>query len=207
LAGLLPGLAIGAGRPDPRLMLRPPRSSGRPLLARKVYVLGYGWFGALAAVLALVASIVYITSQADSYTLNDLVTSNLLPYDQRVNDEAGQHGLITTSLYAVMSIAALLGAALIRRSAAPNDRRPLLLLLGLVGLSFATLVACIVWPTAHAYIALTTIPNWGWIAALGGTAIVAGLEMIRQRLDPIFKPLPVTSTNQPLRNIQSANKS
>lgn len=207
LAGLLPGLAIGAGRPDPRLMLRPPRATGRPLLARKVYVLGYGWFGALAALLALVASIVYITSQADAYTLNDLVTSNLLPYDQRVNDEAGLHGLITTSLYAVMSIAALLGAALIRRSAAPNDRRPLLLLLGLVGLSFAILVACIVWPTAHAYVALTTIPSWGWVAALGGTAIVAGLEMARQRLDPIFKPQPVASTSQPLRNIQSANKS
>lgn len=207
LAGLLPGLAIGAGRPDPRLMLRPPRSTGRPLLARKVYVLGYGWFGALASVLALVASIVYITSQTDQYALNDLVTSNLLPYDERINDEAGLHGLITTSLYAVMSTAALLGAALIRRSAAPNDRRPMLLLLGLVGLSFGILVGCIIWPTAHAYIALTTIPSWGWAAALGGTTLVAGLEMVRQRLDPIFKPQPATSTSQPLRNIQSANKS
>jgi P-type Ca2+ transporter type 2C len=206
LAGLLPGLAIGAGRPDPRLMLRPPRATGRPLLARKVYLLGYGWFGLLASALALISSVVYFSNQANLYTLNELVSSNLLPYDLRINDAAGLHGLITTSLYVVMSTAALLGAALIRRSAAPNDWRPLLLLLGLVGLSFGILVACIIWETAHAYIALTTIPSWGWVAALGGTAIVAGLEMIRQRLDPIFKLQPLAAGQQPLRNIQSANK-
>jgi P-type Ca2+ transporter type 2C len=206
LAGLLPGLAIGAGRPDPRLMLRPPRVTGRPLLARKVYLLGYGWFGLLASALALIAGVVYFSSQPNVYTLSDLVSSNLLPYDLRINDEAGLHGLITSSLYVVMSTAALLGAALIRRSAAPNDWWPLLLLLGLVGLSFAILVLCIIWQTAHAYIALTTIPNWGWVAALGGTAIVAGLEMIRQRLDPIFKLQPLGAAQQPLRKIQSANK-
>jgi magnesium-transporting ATPase (P-type) len=209
LAGLLPGLAIGAGRPDPRLMLRPPRPTGRPLLARKVYLLGYGWFGGLASALALLTSFLYSSqarAQGGVYTLSDLIVSNLLPFDQRIVDTAGRYGLITTSLYVVVSVAALLGAALIRRSAAPNDRRPLLLLLGLVGLSFAILVACIVLTTLHEYIALTTIPGWGWGAALGGMALVAGLETVRQRLDPIFKP-QAAGANPPLRNIQSANKS
>jgi magnesium-transporting ATPase (P-type) len=210
LAGLLPGLAIGAGRPDPRLMQRPPRPTGRPLLARKVYLLGYGWFGGLASVLAALVSIFYVVQnrdQQEAYSLTEMIASSMLPFEQRITDAAGNYSLVTTSLYVVMSIAALLGAALIRRSAAPNDRRPLFLLLGLVGLSFGILVACIVLPTVHAYIALTTIPNWGWGAALGGTVLVAGLEQIRQRLDPIFKPQPAIGANHPLRNIQSANKS
>ncbi|HEX6288607.1 MAG TPA: cation-transporting P-type ATPase [Herpetosiphonaceae bacterium] len=204
LAGLLPGLAIGAGRPDPRLMLRSPRPTGRPLLARKVYLLGYGWFGGLTATLALLTSIFYVVQVHGQYNLRDLIVSNLLAYEARIADEAGRHGLVATSLYVVMSVAALLGAALIRRSAAPNDRRPLLLLLGLVGLSFGILVVCIIWPTVHAYIALTTIPTWGWGVALAGTVLVAGLEFVRQRLDPIFKPQPTIAAQQPLGNIPSA---
>ena len=44
----------------------------------------------------------------------------------------------------VMSVASLLGVALVRRSAAPNDWRPLVLLYGLVGLSFALLIGIII---------------------------------------------------------------
>jgi magnesium-transporting ATPase (P-type) len=210
LAGLLPGLALGAGKPDPRLMQRPPRPTGRPLLSRKVYLLGYGWFGGLAALFALAVSGAYLMwGAAENVGLNasELFLNNLLPYEERIGTEAGQLGLVATSLYVVVSIAALLGPALIRRSAAPNDRRPQLLLIGLVGLSFALLVAIIVGDRFHPYIALTNIPNWGWAAALGATALVALLEMLRQRIDPIFKPQPVRSSTQRLTNVQSPNES
>jgi uncharacterized protein YqfA (UPF0365 family) len=59
-------------------------------------------------------------------------------------------------------------------------------LLGLVGLSFAILFSIISVEIFHQYIALTTIPLWGWVAALGATVGVAALELLRQRLDPIF---------------------
>lgn len=208
LAGLLPGLAIGAGKPDPRLMKRPPRPSGRPLLARKVYLLGYMWFGGLATVLALAISIIYLNqarAQNNLVQISDLFLINLQPYADRLTTEAGVLGLAATSLYVVVSIAALLGAALIRRSAAPNDRWPLVLLLGLVGLSFALLVALIVVERFHPYIALINIPNWGWAAALGATALVALLELMRQRIDPIFKPQPTPPPGQRLPNVQSPN--
>lgn len=208
LAGLLPGLAIGAGKPDPRLMLRPPRPSGRPLLARKVYLLGYAWFGGLASLLALLVSTVYLLgerAQSQPITTAELFLSNLQPYDERITSVAGRLGLIMTSLYVVVSIAALLGAALIRRSAAPNDRRPLLLLLGLVGLSFALLVMLILAERLHPYIALTSIPTWGWTAALGATTLVALLELVRQRLDPIFKPQAIPA-DQRLSQAHSPNE-
>ncbi len=191
LGGLLPGLAIGAGRPDPRLMQRPPRPTGRPLLSRKVYLLGYGMFGTLAAASALLAALVYLTQQGAmdrDLRLTDLFTTNLQPYAQRIGDEIGQRGLVATSLYVVVSVAALLGAALIRRSGAANDRGPRYLLLGLVGLSFAILFSIISVEAFHRYIALTTIPLWGWIAAFGATVAVAALELLRHRLDPIFPP-------------------
>lgn len=208
LAGLLPGLAIGAGRPDPRLMKRRPRPTGRPLLARKVYVLGYGWFGGLASFLAMVIIGLYLVqyrSEVADFTLVELFTTNLEPYATRIATPAGLHGLIATSMYVVISISSLLGGIIIRRSAAPNDQRPLLLLFGLVGLSFVCLVAIILVEQFHPYIALTRIPSWGWIAAAGAVILVAVLERIRQRLDPIFKIEPPAAQRQ-ISRASSANK-
>ncbi len=202
LGGLLPGLAIGAGRPDPRLMQRPPRPTGRPLLSRKVYLLGYGLFGGLAAALALLAALGYVAQArgtSGAITPAEIFATNLRPYSERIADVVGQRGLVATSLYVVVSIAALLGAALIRRSAAADDRGPRYLLLGLVGLSYALLIGIIELDVFHRYIALTSIPAWGWAAAFGATALAAGLEMLRQRLDPIFpsRSVPDARSSQP----------
>ncbi len=209
LAGLLPGLAIGAGRPDPRLMQRPPRPTGRPLLSRKVYLLGYAMFGALAAALALAAASVYLAgarSAGGQFTPAELFVSNLRPYDERIVDVAGQRGLTATSLYVVVGVAALLGAALIRRSGARDDHTSRYLLLGLVGLSFATLISIIQLDIFHRYIALTTIPLWGWAAAFAATVLVALLELLRQRLDPIFPNVTAAASPRP-QDRKSASKS
>lgn len=209
LAGLLPGLALGAGRPDPRLMQRSPRRTGRPLLSRKVYLLGYGWFGGLAAMLALAVVGAFLLQRQDQiadFTSIDLFASNLLPYEVREAQPAGRSGLIATSLYVVMSVAALLGVASIRRSAAPNDWRPLVLLYGLVGLSFAFLIGIIIFDELHPFIALTSIPTWGWLAAAGAVVLMAVLERIRQRIDPIFKPEPAAPVKARMPEMTSAHK-
>ena len=209
LAGLLPGLAVGAGRPDPRLMLRPPRATGRPLLSRKVYLLGYAWFGGLSALIALAVVSTYLMQRQEQIaglTPVELFGSNLLPYAVREAMPAGQSGLVATSLYVVMSVASLLGVALVRRSAAPNDWRPLVLLYGLVGLSFALLIGIIIFDPIHPYIALTTIPVWGWIAAFGAVAIMAILERIRQRIDPIFKPETAATVKPRIAEMTSVHK-
>lgn len=208
LAGLLPGLAIGAGRPDPRLMQRPPRPSGRPLLARKMYILGYAWFGLLAAALALIVAVIFVLGNplADgSYAIDELFVTNLRPYAERINDEAGARGLTATTLYVVVSTAALLGAALVRRSGAASERGPRLLLLGLVGLSFAILISIIGVDMIHPYVALSNIPNWGWGAAFGATVLMAGLEIARHRIDPIFPSRPAAQATAP--RPADANKS
>jgi len=198
LGGLLPGIAVGAGRPDPRLMQRPPRPTGRPLLARKVYLLGYVWFGGLAATLALVTSVLYIWQNRNRTTdFPDLLIGTLQPYSERIGSFVGQLGLNATTLYVVISVAALLGAALIRRSTAPGDRAPLLLSLTMVGLSFILLIAIILVPAVHPYVALTTIPFWDWPIAFGVMILVAGLELLRQRLDPIFPPAAKVSAATP----------
>jgi hypothetical protein len=142
---------------------------------------------------------VYVTQQRvnnGQFQATDLFATNLQPYAERINDVAGQRGLVATSLYVVVSIAALLGVALIRRSGAANERGPRYLLLGLIGLSFAILFSIISVEMFHQYIALTTIPLWGWIAALGATVGAAALELLRQRLDPIFPPSSVAERSE-----------
>lgn len=191
LGGMLPGLGIGAGRPDPRFMRRPPRPSGRPLLSRKVYLLGYGFFGPLATLLALSVPLIYARIQRvgqGPLAVYDLLHNSLQPYMQRIATPTGVHTLITTSLYVTVSIAALLGFALVPRSLAPGDRWPRLVLFGLVALSFLLLAAIILFEPIHPYIDLISIPWWGWLAAVGATAVAALAEAIRQRLNPILPP-------------------
>lgn len=209
LAGLLPGLAIGAGQPDPRLMHRSPRPTGRPLLSRKMYTLGYGVFGLLGAGFALLGAFVFLTQVPDqngALSLTDLLVNNLRPYSERVLTEPGQRGLIATSLYLVTGVAALLGIAAIPRSVAPHDRRPLVLLLSLIGLSFVLLVGVILFEPLHRYIALAAIPTWGWIAAGGALVLASSLERLRQRLDPIYKTRGTPEAAKPIRNVSSPNK-
>jgi len=192
LGGMLPGLGVGAGRPDPQLMRRPPRPSGRPLLSAKVYVLGYGVFGGIAAALALLVTIIYARRERleeGSVAVLDLFISGLQPYLARIATPEGVHTLTATSLYVMVGIAALLGFALVPRSLAPGDRLPRLVLAGLVTLSFALLGAIIVVEPIHPYIDLIRVPWWGWLAAAGATVITALLESLRQRLDPIVPPL------------------
>jgi calcium-translocating P-type ATPase len=50
---LLPALALGAERPEPGVMDRPPRPRGEPLLHRRRLVHAYGFLGVIEAVLAL----------------------------------------------------------------------------------------------------------------------------------------------------------
>jgi magnesium-transporting ATPase (P-type) len=205
LAGLLPGLAVGAGRPDPRLMARLPRR--RPLPDRKVYWLGYGWFGAIAATLALAAVALYVAD--DVPTPNEraaLFVSSLRPYNEQVVDGIGQLSLTATSLYVAIGVAALLGAALVRRSAAPHDWWPQILLISLVGLSFAILFALIVEPTFHPYIEMLNLPRWGWGAAAAATALTAILEWLRHRVDPIIKPQAARHVRQALNALKAIDQ-
>jgi P-type Ca2+ transporter type 2C len=210
LAGLLPGLAIGAGQPDPRLMQRPPRPTGRPLLSRKVFGLGYGFWGLIAAGLAVLAVLLYVLTareQAGVFANGALLGNNLQSYEQRIATPEGVRGLVATTLYVVVGVAALLGAAIVPRAARPRDRGPRLLLGATVALSFMILIATIEWEPVHRYIALIDIPRWGWLAAVGALLIVALLEFLRQRFDPIYKPQIGADRAQRLPNVPSAKQS
>lgn len=208
LAGLLPGLALGAGSPDPRLMQRPPRPAGQRLISRKMFLLGFGFWGMLITALAIAAAVTFLIrarQQADVVPYAQLFADNLLGYDERILSEGGRRGLVATTLYVVISCMGLLGAAVVLRATA--SRRLQGILAGTVLVSVILLIAMIELDVFHPYVALIRIPGWGWAAAFGTLIVVALLELLRQRIDPIYKPVVSPTGRQQLHHTSSPNKS
>ncbi|MDQ5851300.1 MAG: cation-transporting P-type ATPase, partial [Chloroflexota bacterium] len=82
LGGFLPAVALGAGPPDPLLMQRRPRRSGRSLIDLRVYRLGYGWFGLLGALAAVGAAL--LMAAALGVPLNGADTPAPSPFTGRL---------------------------------------------------------------------------------------------------------------------------
>ncbi len=182
LGGFLPAIVIGAGPPDPRLMERRPRRSGRPLIDRRVYRIGYGWFGPIAllgaAGTALLAMAVF-----DVRAGNDDLAASALFGGSGLG--AGQFQVMTA--YITTGIAMLIGAGLrLRRSNRRSPYSRALVALVLVAVA-AILVAFMRLPLLGSFATLSSPPWWLWSIAVAAMVLAAVLEWGRQQIDRIPK--------------------
>jgi Ca2+-transporting ATPase len=179
LAGFLPAIALGAGPPDPDIMRRQTRRTGRALIDRRIYRLGYGWFGLLGGLggiaLAGIMMLVHGVWGADSIALDT-------PYGEQLLD--GDYLRITTA-YLAGGVAALVGAGLRLRSSTRRYR----FFRALLAIVLVTMVIILVvlarLPAFRPFVALTDLPYWLWFASIAVMLIAAACEWGRQQGDPL----------------------
>ncbi|HZG68860.1 MAG TPA: cation-transporting P-type ATPase [Herpetosiphonaceae bacterium] len=180
MGGFLPAIVLGAGPPNPNLMRRKPRRTGRSLIDRRVYRLGYVWFGLLGTVAALAGAVLMMIARGVGLDGGDLQwNAPLLAENVRA-----EYPQITTA-YIAAGLAALVGAGLRLRSSEqhyPFGRA--LIAIVLIGMT-ATLLVLTRFTTLQPFVALSPLPWWLWIVA--GMVMVAAalLEWGRQRVDQI----------------------
>jgi magnesium-transporting ATPase (P-type) len=182
LVGFLPAVALGAVPPDPRLMERRPRRSGRPLIDRRVYRIGYGWFGLLGLIGAAGAAL--LTMVVLGVPIGDADPRASALFGDPAPDP--EHLQVVTA-YLATGIAALVGAGLRLRTSArgyPLGRALLALVLVIVA---STLVAFMRVPSLQPYVELSSPPWWLWLVVVGVMGLAALLEWGRQQVDQIPK--------------------
>jgi Ca2+-transporting ATPase len=179
LGGFLPAISLGAGPPDPRLMERRPRPSGRALIDRRVYRIGYTWFGLLGLLGAAGAALLMMAQLEVPINDTDLTASALFGG----SIPAGSLQVMTA--YIATGIAVLLGAGLRPRTSV--RRYPLghvLLALVLVVVA-STLVAFMRVPSLRPIAELSSPPDWLWLVVVAAMVLAALLEYGRQQIDRI----------------------
>jgi magnesium-transporting ATPase (P-type) len=182
LGGFLPSVAMGAPPPDPRLMERRPRRSGRPVIDLRVYRLGYTWFGLLAFAGALGAAWLMMLALGFEARPGDLERASFFgDSDTRADD------LQVMTAYIATAIAILVGSGLRLRTSArhyPFGRALLALVLVAVA---STLVAFMRIPSLKPFVELASPPWWLWLVAVLAMALAALLEWGRQQIDRLPK--------------------
>jgi magnesium-transporting ATPase (P-type) len=180
LGGFLPSIVLGAGPPNPNLMRRKPRRTGRSLIDRRVYRIGYLWFGLLGTGAALIGAMMMMVARDVG------LDGTGLQWNAPLLDEiAGTAYPQITTAYIAAGLAALVGAGLRLRSSGrryPFGRALVAILL--IGMT-ATLIVLTRSATLQPFVALSSPPWWLWVVA--GVAMVAAalLEWGRQKVEQI----------------------
>lgn len=180
LSGFLPSIVLGSGPPDPNLMHRKPRRTGRSLIDRRVYRIGYVWFGALGTGAALIGAILMMLARGVGLDGGDLAWNAPL-----IDEIVSTYYPEITTAYMAAGLAALVGAGVRLRSSQrlyPFGRALIAIVLG--GMTI-TLLALTRSATLQPFVALSTPPWWLWIVA--GLAMVSAalLEWGRQKVEHI----------------------
>ncbi len=182
LAGLLPAVALGVHPPDPELMRRPPRTSGRALIDARVYKLGYAWFGLIGLVGALAGALLAIA--ALDLPPGPTVLSQASPLFH--GEGVGEY-LVVSTAYIVLGIAALAGAGMRLRASMWRHHVGLALIALVLIMAVATIVAVSRTRTLQTTVVLATVPGWLWagaaVALTGGALLEWGRQKV-ERLPP-----------------------
>jgi magnesium-transporting ATPase (P-type) len=107
---LLPALALGAERPEPGVMARPPRPRHQLLIDRSLLQRSFLWLGVIETVLCYLAF--YFVFYSNGYTnLLQFPRVDLLPFDERLTTAAGQLYIMATTVFHAGVVMAQMGNA------------------------------------------------------------------------------------------------
>ncbi|WP_224982969.1 cation-translocating P-type ATPase [Geomonas agri] len=180
---MLPALALGAEKPEPGVMERPPRSRRERLINRPLLLRALLWLGSLQALFCLVGFFILYASYGYSDFLH-LPRPDLLPYRERLLSGPGEVYVMATTIFLVGVVCAQVGNAYACRTERTSvfsiglfSNR---LLLGGIGFELA-LCALIVYlpPLRHAF-ELGPLPPRLWLVPLCYPVLLLCLEELRK---------------------------
>jgi magnesium-transporting ATPase (P-type) len=107
---LLPALALGAERPEPGVMERPPRPRHQPLIDRTLLQRSFLWLGLIETALCYLAF--YVVFYTNGFpNLLEFARVDLLPFDERVLTDSGRLYIMATTVFHAGVVMAQIGNA------------------------------------------------------------------------------------------------
>ncbi|UPU38303.1 cation-transporting P-type ATPase [Geomonas paludis] len=107
---MLPALALGAEKPEPGVMERPPRSRRERLVNRPLLLRALLWLGSLQALMCLAGFFILYASYGYTDLLH-LPRPDLLPYRERLLTAPGEVYVMATTIFLVGVVCAQVGNA------------------------------------------------------------------------------------------------
>jgi magnesium-transporting ATPase (P-type) len=167
---MLPALALGAEKPDPAIMLRPPRPRSEPLLTWKLLARAYLFLGALEAAAAL-AVFFYVLGQGGWH------------YGDALAKSAPLYLEATTACLATIVVMQVVNVFLCRhplKSSLSSGLASNRLLLPAIALEIITILLIVYTPTGHWLFGTAPLGAEVWLLAAGLAAVMWGLEEARK---------------------------
>jgi Ca2+-transporting ATPase len=119
---LLPSMALGAERPEPGIMQRPPRKRDEPLLDRPLLLRSLAFIGVLETVLCY-AAFFFVYWQAGYTDFLNLPRVDYLPYDARMAIPSGVVYVLATTAFHTGVVMAQIGNAFASRALRARTRQ------------------------------------------------------------------------------------
>jgi magnesium-transporting ATPase (P-type) len=119
---LLPAMALGAEKPEPGIMQRPPRKRNQPLLDRALFTRSFFFIGILQTVLCF-AAFFFVYWQAGYVDFLNLPRVDRLPFELRLAIPEGLVYVMATTVFHAGVVMAQIGNAFASRTAFARTRQ------------------------------------------------------------------------------------
>ena len=119
---LLPAMALGAEKPEPGIMQRPPRKRNQPLLDRALFTRSFFFIGVLQTVLCF-AAFFFVYWQAGYVDFLNLPRVDRLPFELRLAIPEGLVYVMATTVFHAGVVMAQIGNAFASRTAFARTRQ------------------------------------------------------------------------------------
>jgi Ca2+-transporting ATPase len=185
---MLPALALGAERPEPGVMERPPRPPRAPLLDATLVGRAYGFLGVVEAVASLAAFL--LVWRSAGYSLSDLQAATPALLAHVPGAAAGIHREATSTALAAV-VCCQIGNVFACRSERPRSMRAALAASPFVrwgiAVEIALLLAIVYLPPLQAVFGTAPIPagSWPWLALCAPALLL--LDLARGRAVELWR--------------------
>jgi calcium-translocating P-type ATPase len=169
---MVPALGLGAERPDPGVMLEPPRGRNRRLIDVALIARAYGFLGLLEAAVAM--TVYFLVLRSGAWVYGEMLAKSEPLYLQA-----------TTACLAAIVISQVANVILCRSHGGSAFARPFRgnPLIGIGVITELLLILAIVYtPLGNLIFGTAPIPAWVWLAAVAGAAAMFLLEEARKAL-------------------------